>query len=97
MTARIERAVGVGIVDDMQLGAADAGGEARPAARARQPEAGGIDQPHRLAELLLRPRPRLPDHVGEETGKHFVRPLGVGVYGLETAFGSAISSAPCPK
>ena len=55
---RVHRMRGVGIIDDMNLGAADRGGVARPiGAVLVQPQAGGINQYVAPSSVRRRPRP----------------------------------------
>ena len=60
---RIDRPVGVGIVDDVQLGAAHALGKARPIAAARvEPQTARIDQIGGLGEAPAQPAMGPADH-----------------------------------
>jgi hypothetical protein len=64
----------------MDLGAADACGEGRPLrATPGQPQAGRIDQPHRLADPAPQAAPRLAHHLGEQAGEHRRRSARVGI------------------
>ncbi len=52
----IDRRIGVGVVDDVGLGPVNAVGEAGPVAgRARQPDAGGVDQTNRVGRMAGEP------------------------------------------
>ncbi len=68
----VERLVGVGIVDDVGLGAANAGRKRRPlAAQAAQSHAGRIDQADAIADLPAIAVLQLSDQRREQPGKHF--------------------------
>ncbi len=72
--------VGVGIVDHMNLGAADCGGIPRPAGAVLvQPQAGGINQIRRAIELAAQTATGLCHQCSKQCLEHHARALGVGV------------------
>ncbi len=76
----VERTIGVGIMDDMQLRAAGVGRKAGPAGAERaQPETGRIDEMHALAHRLAIAGQRLGDEAAENSGEHVRRAKAVGV------------------
>ena len=75
-----DRMVGVGVVDHMNLGAADCGGIPRPAGAVLvQPQAGGINQIRRAIELAAQTATGLCHQCSKQCLEHHARALGVGV------------------
>jgi len=65
----------------MRLGAEDGGREARPfRADPRKPQAGRVDQPHRVSHLAAEPAARARQHDFEQAGKdpEIAGAVGVG-------------------
>jgi len=75
----VKRLVGVGIVDDVRLGPANAGRKRRPfAAQRRKPHAGGVDQAHAIADLTAIAALQLRHQCRKQAGEGFARPHRVG-------------------
>ncbi len=70
----VKRLVGVGIVDDVRLGPANAGRKRRPFAA----HAGGIDQAHAIADLTAIAALQLRHQRRKQAGEGFARPRRVG-------------------
>ena len=72
--------LGVGIIDDMNLGAADRGGVVRPiVAVLVQPQAGGINQVRRAVERAAQAATGLRHQCGKQCLEHHARAVCVGV------------------
>jgi hypothetical protein len=76
----IDRAIGIGIVDDVHLGAADAARELRPVLAERaQTKPAGVDEMHGFAGFALETARGLADQMRKQAAEHLPRPLRVGV------------------
>jgi hypothetical protein len=77
---RIDRSLGVGVVDDVQLDAADLGREPRPIEATRiEPQAAGIDQVGGVAERPAQRAVRPCRHGGEQLREQRARAQRIGV------------------
>ena len=77
---RIDRLLGVGIVDHMGLGPAGLGREIRPLRPPpAQANAGRVDQIGRLADLAPQAPMGATDHLGKQRGEQRSRAFGIGV------------------
>lgn len=77
---KVNRPIGIRIVDDMRLGPEHIGRKCRPApAQAGEPNTGGIDQPDRVSRCPPQPAMRLRQHLSEQLAEHLPGPLRVGV------------------